>query len=168
MNLGMKKDLAARTLKVSPKRVKILPKTEEEVNRVKEALTKDDIRDLFGDGVIKKLPKRGISKTRSKFIKAQKKKGRRNGPGSKRGTKNSRFKRKEAWMVKIRALRKYLQKLRESGEISQASFKELYLKSKSNFFRNKNHMKMFMEQKEMFLEKSDVKVADVKEKKEDN
>ena len=49
MNLGRKKSLAAKTLKVGKERVVFLATR---INEIKEAITKNDIRDLTAEGAI--------------------------------------------------------------------------------------------------------------------
>ena len=72
MNLTTQKRLAASILKVGVNRVWIDPDEIEEVSR---AITRDGIKQLIDQGIIKAKPKTGISSYRSKKIKEQKKKG---------------------------------------------------------------------------------------------
>jgi large subunit ribosomal protein L19e len=80
MNLGKKKALAARTFGVGESRIEFVkPRLEE----IKEAITKQDIRDLYKDGAIKiknikgrktatiKKKKRSTGKIRNKFFKSK-------------------------------------------------------------------------------------------------
>lgn len=151
MNLRAQKEMAARALDVPTDRVKFVFKSDEDKDKVKNSITRQDIRELVEEGVVKKLPKRGISRTRANYIRNQKRKGRRSGYGSRRGTKNARYKKKRKWIDKIRSLRKCLRELRDEGRITQETFRELYLKSGDNFFRNKRHLLLYIEQHEMFV-----------------
>ncbi len=153
MNLRNQKNLAARTLKVSPKRVKFRAETEEDVERIKNILTREDVKGLFEDGLIVKLPKRGISRTRANYILKQKKLGRRRGYGSRRGTKKARAHPKKLWMKKIRALRKLLRELRDRDKLEVKVYRMLYRRAKANYFRGKKHLLMFIEQNELWKKK---------------
>lgn len=152
MNLGKQKQLASRALGVSKKRIKFDAKTPEAKKSLKEVISREDVRALVEEKVISKLPKKGIARTRANKILAQKKKGRRQGQGSRKGTANARFNEKDKWMIKIRALRAELQRLKAEGKLETSTFRELYLKAKGNFFRNKRHMKLYMEQHKMLKE----------------
>ena len=59
----IRKKIAARILKCSPKRVKLDP---DEMAEIKEAITKDDLRGLIKDNVIRMIPKKGVSRVRAK------------------------------------------------------------------------------------------------------
>ena len=87
MNLTTQKKLAAKILKVGVNRVWIDPEHMEEVSR---AITRNSIRALINDGVIKAKPVNGISSYRSKKNAEQKSKGRRKGHGSRKGAKKAR------------------------------------------------------------------------------
>jgi large subunit ribosomal protein L19e len=57
------------------------------LDEVSTAVQKDDIRQLIEDGLIKARPIKGISKGRARKAAEQKAKGRRKGPGSRKGYK---------------------------------------------------------------------------------
>jgi large subunit ribosomal protein L19e len=149
MKLNKQKELAARTLGVSKNRVKILPKEDSHIKDLKDTISREGIKELLGEKIIIKVPKKGISKTRAKHIAEQKKKGRRQGSGSRKGTSNARYNSKEKWMVKIRALRLLLKNLKISGQIDVKDYKSLYKKAKGNFFRNKRHLMLYMNQNKL-------------------
>lgn len=148
MNLKHQKELISRALKVSPKRIKIGNDLESK-KAVKDIVSREDVQDLIDSKFVKKLPKKGISKTRAKHIRAQKAKGRRAGQGKRKGTANARFKKKDKWMIKIRALRLHLKKLKTDSELTPKVTRELYKKAKGNFFRNKKHMALYISQNEL-------------------
>ena len=137
MNLRSQRRLAAQLLKCGEQRVWIDPA---HVSEVASAITKDDIRRLIKEGKIAKLPKKGVSTARAKYIKAQKKKGRRKGHGSRKGKSTARMPRKLSWMIRIRALRKLLRKLRDEGKISRKEYRMLYMYAKGGMFRSKAHL----------------------------
>ena len=66
MNLGKKKQLAARTLGVGKSRVHFV---NENLNEIKEAITKQDIRDLVSSGAIKVKEVKGRRKVLRKSKK---------------------------------------------------------------------------------------------------
>jgi len=110
VNLKSQKRMAADILKCGIDRVKIKQDKE-----VEDALTRDDIRRLIKKGLITKVQKKGTSRLGSKKTAIQKKKKRRIGTGSRKGSKGARTKDKEVWMKKIRALRRLLKELRDEG-----------------------------------------------------
>ncbi len=152
MNLGKQKKLAARTLGVSPKRIKFNAKSADERNNLNEIISRDSVRDLVSDGVIKKLPAKGNSRTRANKIAEQKKKGRRSGQGSRKGTAKARFDTKNKWMIKIRALRALLKTFKDQGRLDTKTHRDLYQKAGGNFFRNKRHMMLYIEQNNLLGE----------------
>ncbi len=166
MNLRTKKRLAAQVLGVSPKRVMFNP---ERLDEIKEALTRADIKSLIKDGAIIKKQKRSASGYHAKQVRKQKSKGKRKGHGSRKGTRNARLKRKEAWENKVRLQRKYLKTLREKGLLDSKTFRTIYLKIKSGFFRSKAHLKLYLQDLEVLPKKEqkeqEKKVSKKKEKK---
>ena len=104
------------------------------IDDVDTAITREEIRKLIHEGIIKPLPKRGTSRGRAKVVHAQKKKGKRSGPGSRTGSPRARISRKEAWMSKIRALRKKLRELKTSRIITESNYRKLYTMAKSGRF----------------------------------
>ncbi|MFW6286134.1 MAG: 50S ribosomal protein L19e [Nanoarchaeota archaeon] len=157
MNLRKQKALAGRALGVTRKRVKFHLTTDDNKKSLKELISREDVRSLMKDEVITKKPKKGISKTRSNHIASQKKKGRRQGQGSRKGTANARHKEKLKWMVKIRALRLMLRNLKLQGKINNKVFRELYQKCKGNAFRNKRHLGLYIQQNNLLKEVEDEK-----------
>ncbi len=142
-NLSLQKRMAASLYKVGLDRVKLDPSRAAEI---KEAITKDDIRKLVKEGAIKILQKQGVSRARARKRLKQKRKGRRKGPGSRKGSRGARLSRKEAWMQRIRAQRKFLKMLKDKGYISQEVYRMLRQKAKGGFFRSVRHIKMFIEE----------------------
>lgn len=152
MNLRKQKQLAARTLGVSTKRIKLNLTTPESKKEVKELISREAVKELVSEKIIVKVPKKGNSRTRANLILAQKKKGRRSGHGARRGTANARFGEKDKWIIKIRALRNVLKEFKDAGRLESSSYRDLYMKAKGNFFRNKRHMILFIEQNKLLKE----------------
>jgi large subunit ribosomal protein L19e len=85
-----------------------------------------------------------VSRGRGRKIASQKAKGRRTGPGSRKGAANARRPRKKVWIQQIRALRDELTKLRTSGAIDASVYRDYYVRAKGGQFRSRAHMKSHM------------------------
>ena len=133
MNLKNQRRLAASVLNVGVNRVWIDPEGAEEVEAV---ITRQEIRKLVNDGIIKALPIGKSSRGRARERMAQKKAKRRRGPGRRKGAKYSVVSRKERWMSKIRSQRKRLRRLRERRVITVNTYRSLYMKAKGGEFRS--------------------------------
>ncbi len=133
MNLTSQRKLAAAVLNCGVNRVWIDPEKADEVSM---AITRAEIRKLINDNAIKALPENSQSKGRSRILAEKKKKGRRVGPGSKKGAKYSVISRKTRWMNRIRAQRKHLTDLRERRIITVNTYRSLYRKAKGGEFRS--------------------------------
>lgn len=151
MNLANKKKIAARLMKVGVSKVWFDP---DRLQEIKEAITKADLRKLISDLAIQAKPSLGISKFRARKLAAQKRKGRKGGLGSRKGTKNARLPKKKAWMAKIRSQREFLRELKEKELVEPASYRKVYLMSKGGYFRSIRHIKMYLEEHEMFVKKA--------------
>ncbi len=133
MSLKSQRRLAAQILKVGESRVWIDP---ERIADVEAAITREEIKKLIHEGAIKALPKKGVSRARARVIHAKKKKGLRKGPGSRSGSARAVISKKEAWMKKIRALRRRLRELKERRIITQTDYRKLYSMAKSGEFKS--------------------------------
>ena len=150
MRLTLQKRIAADIMKCSPKRIWIDPvKTPE----VKEAVTKQDIRTLVNNGVIIKRQKTGQSHFRARKTADQKRKGRQKGVGSRKGAKGARSPPKRNWMNAIRLQRSFLRELKEKELINVKNYRELLLKAKGGFFRSKRHIKIYINEHDIVVNK---------------
>jgi large subunit ribosomal protein L19e len=131
--LKSQRRLAANILKVGQNRVWIDP---ERVDDVETAITREEIRKLIHEGIIKPLPEEGISRARTRAAHLKKKVGRRRGPGSKSGALYSKISKKDAWMAKIRALRKRLRELKMDKIITEENYRKLYKMASSGRFES--------------------------------
>lgn len=143
MTTQLQKKLAADLLKCSPSRVKLSP---EKMEQIKEAITKEDVRKLIREGTITKEQKQGVSRARAKENQAQKRKGRRRGHGSRKGTEKARGDKKGAWMNTARAQRRALQTMKSRGEVSQQTYRSLYNKIHGGFFRSVRHLRTYVQE----------------------
>ncbi|MEM3091049.1 MAG: 50S ribosomal protein L19e [Candidatus Pacearchaeota archaeon] len=131
MNLRKKKELVKKTFGVGKDRIIFL---ESRLNDIKEAITKQDIRDLYKDGaiIIKSV------KGRRKVIKKHKKKG--------VGKIRKKIKdRKRRYVLLVRKLRKYLSNLKREGKISKEDIKKLRKKIRNKEFKSKAQLKEYIE-----------------------
>lgn len=127
MNLKNKKDLAKRVLKVGKGRIVFI---EDRISEIKEAMTKQDIRDLKEQNAIVIKDVKG----RKKKINKKKNKG----PGKIRKKVN---KSKRNYVLLTRKLRKYLKEMKKQGKISKEEFKDTRKKIRNKKFRSKAHLK---------------------------
>jgi len=67
-------------MKVGKNRIWINPQRTEDVE---SAITREEVRKLVHEKIITAAPIQGVSRGRAKIIQAQKRRGRRQGPGSK-------------------------------------------------------------------------------------
>lgn len=141
-DLRSQKMVAARILKCGLSRVWMDPSRSADIA---EAITAEDLRGLINDGVIRATPKRGLGSFRRKKLALQKQKGRRKGKGSRKGGLGTRLRRKDAWMSRIRAIRKLLTQLKAEGKIDGKTYRSIYVKSKSGFFRSRSHVLIYLE-----------------------
>lgn len=132
-NLKTQRRLAAKMLKIGQNRVWIDP---ERVDDVEAAITREEIRKLIHEGVIKPLKEKGVSRARARVIREKKKQGLRRGPGSKSGASKAKISKKEAWMSKVRALRKRLRELKANKIIPEDAYRDLYVMIKSYRFKS--------------------------------
>ncbi|MCS7368114.1 MAG: 50S ribosomal protein L19e [archaeon GBS-70-058] len=126
--------MAAEILKVGENRIWINP---EELERVSEAITREDVKALIKEGIIKKRPEKGISK---------KEKRKRKGPGSRKGPSISR---KVKWIMKVRAQRKFIKQLKAKRIISKSTYRMLYRMIKGNAFNSISQIKTYIKEKNL-------------------
>lgn len=141
MKLKTQKRIAASVFKASPKRVKFSP---EALDKIKESITKSDIRVAIKRGEITLEQKTGVSRARANKTLAQKRKGRKSGQGSRKGGKKARNPKKTVWMNKVRKQRVLLKELRDKKLITTKSYRTLYSKVKGGYFRNRAHLKIYI------------------------
>ena len=131
MNLSKKKELAKRTFGVGENRIVFV---ESRLNDIKEAITKQDMRDLRQDKAIIIKEKKG----RKKVI-------RKGGGRSKGNIRKKMKKRKKDYVVLTRKLRKYVLEMKNQRKISKEEVDDIRKKIRNKIFRSKSHLKEYIE-----------------------
>lgn len=146
-NLTNQRRLAAQIMKVGRNRVWIDP---ERVSDVESAITREEVRKLVHEKVIDAAPQKGVSRGRAKTIQAKKRKGRRKGQGSKAGSPRATISKKEAWMTKIRSLRRRLRELKASRIITETTYRQTYMIAGSGRFASMADMERYLKAHELW------------------
>ena len=140
MNLAYQRRVAARLLKCGLDRVWVDDRPEYQ-ERIDEAVTRDDVRQLIIQKFIRKHQKRGISRGRARHRDAQRAKGRQRGHGSRRGHGKARTPKKEAWMTRIRALRDELRQLRGTGILTASQYRHYSRRANGRRYNSRAHLR---------------------------
>jgi len=127
MKLDLKKKLAANTLKVGKDKVKF---DNSRLDEIKEAITRQDIRDLKASGVIYIKQPLG----RKKNVK---RKHRRRVGKVKKKVKT----RKQDYVKMTRKLRNYLKELKKQGKIESEDYKDMRKKIRNRIYKSKRNLK---------------------------
>lgn len=130
MNLGKKKGLASRALKLKKDRIVFL---ESRLDEIKEAITKQDILDLKREGAIVIKDIKGKRKN--------KRKRRKRSPGNIRKKVNRR---KRDYVTMTKKLRKYTAEMKKQEKISKEDSTEIRKKIRNKIFRSKAHLKEYI------------------------
>ncbi len=140
------KRLAASLLKCGRSKIRIDP---ERIREAGEAITREDVRKLIRKGVVKKVRTERERNPQAKYRQMQKKRGRRRGPGRRKGAKGAREGQKTEWLKRIRAQRKLLSELREKGRIDRRTYRRVYRLAKGGMFRSKKHLLTYLREHEL-------------------
>ena len=126
MNLSKKKALAVKTLGVGKSRIVFV---KSRLDEIKEAITKQDIRDLKKEGAIIVKDVKGRKKVINKKSRS---------PGNIRKKVNTR---KKKYMILTRKLRKYVGDMKKQGKLSKEDVKSVRKKIRAKSFRSGAHFK---------------------------
>ena len=126
-----KKNLAARALKIGKERIKFV---RVRLDEIKDAITKQDIRDLVESGAIVVKPVKG----RRTNVKRKN----RRGPGK---IKKKVKRRKQEYVKVTRKLRKHVKILKDQGSLSKEEAKHLRKEIRNRTFRSKASLKLNIE-----------------------
>ncbi|MCD6549669.1 50S ribosomal protein L19e [Candidatus Micrarchaeota archaeon] len=139
MSVRTVRRMAADILGVGVSKVRFKP---EEMGKVSEALTRDDVRALIKENIIYAVEKKGVSRARAKQRARQRKKGRQKGPGNVKGGRKGL--RKKLWMARVRLQRAVLRRLYSEGLISSIDRRRVYYMIKGGHFRSKRALVQYL------------------------
>jgi len=142
LSLKSQRRLAAQLLKVGEGRVWIDP---ERTDDVEAAITREEIRRLIHEGAIQSRPETGVSGIRARVLREKRSRGLRTGPGRRKGSARATISKKEAWMGRIRALRKRLRELKASRVIAESVYRRLYDMAGSGVFESTADLERYIE-----------------------
>lgn len=130
--------LAAHILNVGETRIWIDP---QQIDRVEAAITREDVKRLIKDDVIRKIPPATPSRGRLRKKRVQRKKGRKRGPGRRKGP---RIEEKELWIARIRSQRRYLKTIKEKMLIDASTYRRIRQLIKGGMFRSVSHLRSYL------------------------
>lgn len=130
MNLRNKKELAAKTLKVGKERIVFV---KERIPEIKEAISKQDMKDLHLEGAIL-----------IKEVKGRKTNVKRKNPRGKGKVKKKVNMRKEKYMIIARKLREYAKELKLQGKLTKEEVVEIRKKIRNHEFKSKANLKTYI------------------------
>jgi large subunit ribosomal protein L19e len=132
MNLSIQKRLAAEILGCGVNRVRLDPERLEEIG---DAITRSDVKRLIDEGAIYRAPETGHTWQRVKE---------RRGAGRRKGAKYSVLSRKERWITRVRAQRRYLSRIRGEGLLKEGVYRHLYLMVKAGRFKSVAELRNYL------------------------
>lgn len=138
MTLRSQRRLAASLLRAGLSRIWIDP---EEADKVRSAITREEIQTLVKEGRIRLLPKKGVSRGR-----ARARAGRRKRSGSRKGGRGLG---KKQWVLKIRAVRRHLRTLRDRRQLSPENYRMLLGMAKGGAFQSMSHIDEYVKARQM-------------------
>ncbi len=127
MKLEKKKELIARTFGVGKQRIIF---NTQRLSEIKEAITKQDVKDLVQSGAIK------INEIKGRKRKKGRKTRRRIGSVKKKVKSG-----KSQYIIITRKLRSYLKNLKKKGELSKDNYYQLRKEIRSREFKTLSQMK---------------------------
>ena len=146
-NLSNQRRLAAQIMKIGQNRVWIDPAR---IDDVDTAITREEVRKLIHEKIIVSRPEAGVSRSRAKVIIEQKRRGRRNGPGSRTGGARAKITKKDAWIIRIRSLRKRLRELKASRIITESTYRKIYMVAGSGKFESMADLQRYLKTNDLW------------------
>lgn len=141
MKLKKIEAIAERLLNCGASKLWFNPK---ELDRIKEAMTTEDIRALIKDGIIKRKKEQLHSRGNARILQTKKRRGRKRGFGKRTGTRKARMQRKQNWMQNVRAQRKYLRELRKKDKLDRKMYSKIYNLIKGGYFKGKRYIDLYI------------------------
>jgi large subunit ribosomal protein L19e len=134
--VNLQKKIAAKVLKCGENRIWLDPTND----KIKTAITRNDIRRFIKEGFIKKEPEKKRLAPREK---SQQK------TGSIKGAIGARESKKSRWLKTVRPQRRMLKQLKKENKLSPKAYRTTYKLIKGNYFRSKAHMMTHMKDKKL-------------------
>jgi large subunit ribosomal protein L19e len=141
-DLKSQRRLAAKIMGCGENRVWMDPDSQGEIA---EAITREDVRELVNQGVIREKRKKGVSRGRARERDEKRAYGHQKGQGKRKGKKGARSDPKDEWKSGIRALRKELRRMKEEDEIDASTYRDLYAKAKGGEFDSVRYLKNYVD-----------------------
>lgn len=128
--LDKRKELASKVLKVGKKRIVF---DSSSLTEIKEAITKQDIRDFYKEGIITIKDVKGRRTIRRRKTKR--------GPGK---IKKKVKTRKQDYVKLVRKQRNYLKELQKQEKVDKETYRDIRKKIRAKTFKNKNQLKDYV------------------------
>ena len=142
-DLSAQKRLAADILDVGKNKVWFDP---DEQGEIADAITREDVRDLVDQGVIRAEDAKGNSRGRARERQKKRSYGHQKGAGTRRGKAGGRQNEKEDWESRIRAQRRTLREMRDEGDLSKSEYRDLYDQAGGGEFDSVADMQRFIDE----------------------
>jgi large subunit ribosomal protein L19e len=133
MRLERKKELVARALGIGKGRIRF---NNTRLSEVKEAITKQDMRDLLESGAIVILPVSGRKKVEKRM--------RRRGAGK---VRMKVVDKKKRYITLTRKFRRHLASLRNASKMEEENYQKIRREIRASAFKDINHFKERVSQK---------------------
>ena len=144
-DLKSQRRLAAKIMDCGENRVWMDPDAQGEIA---EAITREDVRELVQQGIIREKRKKGVSRGNARERDEKRAYGHQKGPGTRKGKAGARSDPKDEWKSRIRALRKELRRMKEDEEIDASTYRDLYRKAKGGEFDSVRYLRNYVEDME--------------------
>jgi large subunit ribosomal protein L19e len=144
-DLKSQRRLAAKIMDCGENRVWMDPDSQGEIA---EAITREDVRELVQQGIIREKRKKGVSRGNARERDEKRAYGHQKGPGTRKGKAGARSDPKDEWKSGIRALRKELRRMKEDEEIDASTYRDLYGKAKGGEFDSVRYLRNYVEDME--------------------
>jgi large subunit ribosomal protein L19e len=144
-DLKSQRRLAAKIMDCGENRVWMDPDAQGEIA---EAITREDVRELVQQGIIREKRKKGVSRGNARERDEKRKYGHQKGPGTRKGKKGARSDPKDEWKSGVRALRKELRRMKREDEIDATEYRDLYAKAKGGEFDSVRYLRNYVEDME--------------------
>ncbi|MDD4254760.1 MAG: 50S ribosomal protein L19e [Methanofollis sp.] len=141
-DLSTQKRIAAAVLKCGVNRVWFDPAR---LTDIEGAISREEIRKLAEEGVVKAATVKGNSRGRVRARTANRSYGHQKGYGNRKGTAGARTPSKRQWIQRIRAIRSSLREMREDGTVDRHTYRRLYRRAAGGQFRSRAHLKTHVE-----------------------